>query len=92
MEHVKIRLPGESAWAEVLERVGDGRVIGRIDNKLFHEYSETERARWLKDNFGTVESIPKLHDYRFNDIVVFEKDGDGCWVPAEDHCIGVPND
>ena len=80
---VKVHLPGESPWAEVLEITEKG-FLGRIDNKLFSEYSEFEQAQWMNDTWNTVESLPVLHDYKFNDEVNFvlgSGNWEGQWVP-----------
>ena len=68
---IKVFLPGESPWATITEvDCGDRlRVKARIVNKLFHEHSEHEQARFMKGNFGSVEPLPRLHDYKQGDEV-----------------------
>lgn len=35
--HLKVYLPGESPWVIVTAVLPDGRILGRIDNKLIDE-------------------------------------------------------
>ena len=79
---VKVHLPGESPWAEVLEEKND-RIRGRINNKLFHDYSEHEQARWLKGEFDTVETLPKLHKFSQGDELWFRRGDYNEWVPDD---------
>lgn len=84
-DSVKVHLLGESPWAECLEITKDG-FRGRIDNRLFHEMSEFEQARFTNRHLGTVEKLLKRHVYKLNDEVDFvEGAGEwhGQWVPAE---------
>jgi len=72
---VKVRLPGETPWIEVIdEKIHQDHTLikGRILNKLFREYSEHEQARWMKGEFDSVESLPELHKYKQGDEVWFE--------------------
>lgn len=69
-QRVKVSLPGESPWAEVVE-ITDRGFKGRVDNKLLREYSEIEKAAFSKKFFGTVQKLPELHDYKYNDILEF---------------------
>ena len=84
---MKVFLPGESPWAEILE-VNCGnklRIKARIVNKLFHEYSEHEQARMMKRDWGTVEHLPKVHDYKQGDEVWFTFGKYGFESDATDH-------
>jgi len=69
-EYIKVHVPGATPWAEILEITNEG-FIGRIANKLFHEWSEFEQAKMLKNWFGNVEKLPKLNDYKQDDYVLF---------------------
>jgi len=81
---IKVLLPGERPWAEVLTVYPNGQIAARIDNKLFHEYSDDQRRDWEQGSFGEGGSIPKLHDFKCDDVVVFEFDAEeGWWMPAE---------
>lgn len=81
---IKVGLPGETPWAEVVSIVDAKSFIGRIDNKLFREYSEIEKARFLSDNFGTVKSLPELHKYKKDDLVLFSwSDEEGRFLSKE---------
>ena len=92
---VKVVLPGESPWAEILEvDLGDKlRIKARIVNKLFHEYSEHEQARAMKRDWDSVEPLPwdsveplpKLHDYKQGDEVWFRFGKHGFESDAADH-------
>lgn len=79
-ETIKVYLPGESPWAEITAEE-DGRVKARILNKLFHEFSEHEQARWLGDHFGTVKPLERLHSYKQGDELWFTKDEHNNWIP-----------
>ena len=70
-ENIKVLLPGERPWVEVIEE-SNGRIKGRILNKLYAEYSEHEQAQFMKREWGSVEPLPKLHDFKKNDEVWFE--------------------
>ena len=84
-EFVKVHLPGESPWAEVVT-ITDSGFIGRIDNKLFHEMSEIEQARFNKDQFGTVKPLPQLHKHCENDLVEFVRNEEhGIWQAIAAH-------
>lgn len=88
-ESLKVWLPGESPWAECTAIYPDGSWDGRINNKLIAEYSDTERARFFKDSFGTTRSPPKLHDFKQGQVVRFARqieDEIELWVPAPRAC------
>lgn len=81
---VKVFLPGESPWTEVIILTADG-FMGRIDNKLLNEYSEFEQASFSKTNFGTVSLLPILHTYKRNDVVEFAwEDEQGIFTPKKE--------
>ena len=69
---VKVKLPGESPWAECIE-VFEHAWVGRITNKLFKQYSEFERAKFTKDYFGTVIPPEPAHNLKQGDVVIFEE-------------------
>lgn len=80
-ECVKVCLPGETPWAEVIA-VNERTFIGKIVNKLYREFSEIEKAKFLKDGFGTVKQLPELHKYKFGDEITFRRDeNDLVWEP-----------
>ena len=84
-ESVKVLLPGELPWVKVIKEF-DGRIKGRILNKLYSEYSEHEHAQFMKRECGGVEELPKLHDFKKGDELWFEKgtgNREGHWVPVE---------
>jgi len=84
-QNIKVLLPGERPWVEVIEEVVD-RFKGRIINKLFHEYSEHEQARFMKREWGGVSPLESLHSFKQGDELWFEVgDGNrtGWWVPVE---------
>jgi hypothetical protein len=86
-QSIKVHLRGESPWAKCAFIYPDGSWDGVIENKLFHEYSEAERAGWVGSNFeGVTKPLPKLHDYKQGQVVRFEKqktDEWGIWVPSD---------
>lgn len=77
---VKVFLPGERPWAEIIE-IDDSRIKARLITKFFHEFSEHEQAQWMNQHFGTVEPLPKLHDYKQGDELWFCKNERDEWVP-----------
>lgn len=78
---IKVFLRGESPWAEIVEETGD-RVKARIVNKLFHEHSEHEKARFMKREFGDVRPLERLHEYKQDDEVWFEVGFSDEWIPV----------
>ncbi len=74
-QNVKVHLPGEAPWAEIVEI----RIKGRIVNKLFHEHSEHEQAQFMKREFGDVQPLEQSHKFKQGDEVWFEKDEHGQW-------------
>lgn len=78
---IKVFLPGESPWAEIVE-VDEAMVKARIINKLFTEYSGEEQAEFTGREFGTAEPLAKLHDFKQGDEVWFEKGKFDEWVPV----------
>lgn len=80
-DQIKVFLPGESPWAEVVEEA-DGMVKGRILNKLFHEHTPEQQAEFTGREFGTAEPLKKLYDFKQGDEVWFERGEHNEWVPA----------
>lgn len=83
-QNIKVFLPGESPWAEVLE-INGPLVKARIANKLFHEYSLEQQRQWTGENFDTAEPLKKLHNFKQDDEVWFEQRDYGdfkCWEPV----------
>lgn len=84
-ETIKVLLPGETPWVEVIEELGN-KFKGQILNKLLHEFSEHEQAQFTKRWLGTVQQLPQLHVFKKGDQVWFEEgtdECDGCWIPVE---------
>lgn len=69
-EHVKVSLPGETPWARCID-VFETTWTGEIENKLYREYSEFERAKINKRDWHTVEPLPELHKYKQGDVLEF---------------------
>jgi len=74
-DSIKLWLPGESPWGEVLEVKGP-YVKARIDNRLIPEWTPDERKRI----FGFDK--PSQHNYTHNSIEWFEYEN-GVWVPLK---------
>lgn len=68
----KVWLPGETPWAECMAVLADGKWVGRIDNKLIGESAEA-REREGKLWGPNAGPLPKLHDFRQNQLVIFEE-------------------
>ncbi len=85
-EHIKVDLPGESPWAEVMAIHADGSWDGRIDNELVCGPSEIGR-KYLTEQFGVIDP-PVLHPYSRGDVVRFHLSEPGIlttrdiWTPA----------
>ena len=85
-EHIKVLLPGETPWAECVAVYPDGTWDGRIDNRLFGEMSDRERAQFMRSEFGHVSPVPRLHQYKLDDVIRFKRDQTECceaWIPAK---------
>lgn len=68
----KVQLPGETPWAECLAILPDGSWAGRIDNDLVASGSDEYRLKVAQRFFPeATKPIPKLHDFKLNDIVRF---------------------
>lgn len=71
--HVKVRLPGETFWAEVLEVLEDGKMRVKVANVIGKD------ATWREDPDPFLD-VPVLHGNSFGDILTvepeFEDDGD----------------
>lgn len=83
-EFVKVWLPGETPWAEVIAS-GPGIFKGRIANKLFNEYSEEEQRQFTGQHFGTAAPLPRLHSHKEGDELWFEPGDMNTWVPLSNH-------
>lgn len=84
-QFVKVFLPGESPWAEVVRFLPDGRWLGRIVNHLVssdHEFSRQCSREW----FGVDTPLPQLHDFKLDDLIIFERrkhDDFELWEPSD---------
>jgi hypothetical protein len=91
IEHVKMRLKGESPWGIVVSKSDDVWQI-KIDNKVAGDYSPIEFSRRLLSIFGEEDKMTALvnvednrpHTYKFGDVLPC-KELDGQWVPVEDY-------
>ena len=81
---IKVHLPGEAPWAEVVEEAS-GMVKARIVNKLLHDYSEHEQAGFMQREFGCVTPLECLHAFKKGDEVWFKKDSHDEWVSLYGH-------
>lgn len=84
-ENIKVLLPGERPWVEVLEETGN-TFKGRILNKLYDEFSEHEQAQFMKREWGTIEKLPILHNFKQGDELWFEQgtgNREGWWIPHD---------
>ncbi len=82
-DNIKVHLPGESPWAEIIEE-RENAVKGKIVNKLFHEHSEHEQAQFMKREFGDVRPLEQLHTFKQGDEVWFKKGDFNEWVVVGD--------
>ena len=85
-QQIKVLLPGERPWVEVVDERSDA-FKGRIINKLFHEHSEHEQARFMKDNFDKIDPLPQLHHFKKGDELWFTHGSGndvGWYVPLEE--------
>ena len=82
-DSVKVWLPGETPWVEVIV-ISDQLMKGRIDNVLFHDYPRELQDEFMLDNCINGAVLPKLHDYKLNDELWFER-RDDCWQPVVTH-------
>ena len=81
-ESIKVWLPGETPWATVEAIHNHELVEARIDNFLFHQWPKEERMAWVGGEFGEPQDLPKLHDYKCDDLVLF-KLTDGVWMAQQ---------
>lgn len=77
-QYVKIWLPGEAPWGEVLEH-GDGTIKVRISNKVAGDYSAEEWQRMLDGLFD----MDRKWDGTDRRLHTF-KQGDEIWVSEVD--------
>lgn len=90
-QSIKVLLPGERPWVQVIEEADD-KFKGKIINTLFRELSEHEQARFMKRETGEVQQLPELHSFKKGDEVWFEQGIDECagwWVPAQNGKISM---
>lgn len=83
-DSIKVHLPGESPWAEVVTLHEDGTWDGRICNRLIPEMDDLEHARLLKETWGKGRRLPRLHPFKQNDVVRFRREVTpdyDIWVP-----------
>ena len=80
---VKVLLPGECVWAEILAVKSD-RMTGRIDNKTSADLSPEERKQISQEWFNSEDPLPTFHNYHFNDVLEWaECSEDGCLKPVD---------
>ena len=91
IEHVKMRLKGESPWGIVVSNDGDFRKV-KIDNKVAGDYSAVEFNRLLLSIFGDEDKSAALVDVKDNrphlhkcGDVLLCRELDGQCVPVEDY-------
>jgi hypothetical protein len=81
----KVLLPGETPWAKCVAIEPDGSWHGRIANKLFTEYTDSEREEVA--GFGPqLTKLPRLHDFKQDQVVRFGltiDHGYEVWKPLE---------
>jgi len=81
---IKVCLPGESPFAEVVSLLPNGLWIGRVDNHLVATDSDLRLA--IASDWGKNVPIPQLHDSRQDDLILFswQQYGDygWCWQPV----------
>jgi hypothetical protein len=81
-DQIKVFLPGESPWAEVLE-INGPLVKAKIINKLFHEHPLDKQREFTGEHFETAEPLPKLHNFKKGDELWFEAKGPrNTWEPT----------
>jgi hypothetical protein len=91
IEHVKMRLKGESPWGIVVTKSPDVWQI-KIGNKVAGDYSAVEFNRLLQSIFSEEDKSGALvevddnrpHKHKFGDVLSC-KELDGQWVPVEDY-------
>lgn len=76
---VKIHLKGESPWGKVLETKND-EIKVRIINKLYHELSEHERSRFMKQEIGVLGELENLHGKKQGDQLWCHRGENGEWT------------
>ena len=83
-EHIKVHLPDENPWAEVLA-INGPLVQARIANKLFHEHPLNEQREFTGEHFDTADPLPKMHDHKQGDVLWFERGEFDLWQPVASH-------
>jgi hypothetical protein len=85
-DSVKVWLPGETPWAEVVALHDDETWDGRILNRLVPEMDDLEHARLMKGVWGTGRRLARLHSHKQGDVVRFRREVTPdyeIWVPAD---------
>ena len=83
---IKVFLPGESPWAEVIQ-ISEDMVKAKIVNTLFHEHTKEQQAEFTSDNFDTAEPLPRLHNFKQGEEIWFERGEFGEWVPVANQAV-----
>lgn len=74
-DSVKVHLGGESPWATVID-LSPNRFKGKIDNVLFNDYDDQDKADFANQH-GFVPEIN--HDLHYEDEVWFYTEN-GMWL------------
>lgn len=69
---IKVWLPGETPWAEVIATNEDGTFLAKIANTLLPEMSQVERAIYC--GCPGVNIPTTKHKFKFGDLIRFMKD------------------
>ncbi|MCZ4270908.1 hypothetical protein [Maritalea porphyrae] len=85
-DFVKIQLPGESPWGEVVKRTDDGRAVIRIDNTVAGDLTEKEWSERLASLFGIAAAdapfMAKPHNHKQDELVLCELNEFEMWQPV----------
>lgn len=85
-DFVKMRLPGESPWGEVVKVSPDGAALLRIDNKVEGDLSDLQREARLAAMWGGTlpdPVPPRRHGHKYNDLLLCRANEHGLWAPVE---------
>lgn len=85
-DFVKMSLPGETPWGEVVAMGADGCSVLRVDNRTVGgDMPDDERAACFEQIFGEPAGsiLPRLHDFKRGDLVVCRLNELGLWEPME---------
>jgi len=87
-EFVKVLLPGESPWVEVIENLDENSFRGRIDNKIAGDYTPKEFSSIINHLMDTDYQFDgkdrRLHNFKYNQEIIFQRKSDG-WKPQTEH-------